>query len=116
MKRVFIFLLILSCISCSKYGENGDGNGNLKHEFLTEECETNPDIVSWLFLHPQEKTTCYQLYKNKKFTGTSIGYHKNGNIAFISTYAKGEEVVEKRKIYDEDGVLIETANTYEVYN
>ena len=56
MKKIFITLLMLSCISCSKYGEDGDGNGNLRHDVLIEECETNPDIVSWLFLHPQDKT------------------------------------------------------------
>ncbi len=116
MKNIIIIILIFICVSCSRYGKNGDGNGNLKHQFLTEECETKPDVVSWLFLHPQEKTICYQYYKNKKFTGTTVGYHENGNIAFIANYVNGEEVVEKRKKYDKNGTLIDTTTDYELYN
>jgi len=110
MKKLYILFVILSCISCSRYGKDGDGNGNLKHEVLIEECETKPDVVSWLFLHPQDKTTCYLVYKKKKFTGTSVGYHENGTIAFIAKYKEGEEVVEDRKEYDKHGVLITETN------
>jgi hypothetical protein len=112
MKKLYLFFIFISCISCTNYGEKGDGNGNLKHEFLTEKCESKPNYESWLFLRPENKTVCYQYFNGEKFSGTSIEYHYNGNTAFIYTYEEGEEIIEKRKTYDVNGTLIKQEEKY----
>ncbi|MCT4628454.1 MAG: toxin-antitoxin system YwqK family antitoxin [Winogradskyella sp.] len=106
MKNMFYILLISVFFSCSKYGDDGDGKGNLKYQFLKEECHSSTDVMSFFFLRPEKTTKCYMTYNGEKFTGSAVEYHDNGKLKLYAVYDEGHENTDLRKEYFDNGQLI----------
>ena len=106
MKRLYIVILLVVFYSCNKYGKYGDGKGNLRFEMLKEKCKSKTSLISFLFLRPETTTTCYMVYDDEKFTGSTAEYYSNGQLKFITNFIEGREDVESRKEYFDNGQIV----------